>query len=344
MAPERVPPTSFSGTGHGPIHRLVRTLSGKHSTQPKSPIISPGQLPPSLESESGPSTPTLVHSTSETPPAEPTANSGPSTPTQKAFFAGVVTRFKNINLGLNKDDASDTEATGNFAQETSEPGSSSGTTDPPEPTFLARKIQALIDALPLPTGPTPIPSTPAPKPKRDAAGRPIPPPGASPLRDARLVALLSSATVMNGRPGSRPSVWSVLESMGAPRHDGEQGEEQRRGGADDDVEEGGDGDSYSDGSSVMMYSPLLPSTTSLVELADIEFVVPPPHGEEGEINPGEESSALTAWMTMWPFSSVWGAAGAKSAEPVRRTSLGQRVWVPSTTKLSLQAMWWGYRL
>jgi hypothetical protein len=38
------------------------------------------------------------------------------------------------------------------------------------------------------------------------------------------------------------------------------------------VEEEDDGDAFSDESSIMMYSPLMPTTSSLVELAETEFM------------------------------------------------------------------------
>ena len=240
--------------------------------------------------------------------------------------------------------------------------------DPPEPDTLAKRIQTLIDSLPFPTPrqdrPPPIIKTPKP-PARERDGRPIPPPNAIPIKDSRLIAFLSSATIMNGSSANgRPSIWSVLEGIGAPAH----GFPPLRG---DDVEEGGGGENEGDGddsvfsedSSVMIYSPLLPGQEDLVELAELV-----PVSVEEEIIRDGQLIPETSWTTVWPLSifySEYSPAVTKTSAAAQRLSgdtvtspgrtsidaMGRRVrvqtvraWVPSTTKLSVQAMWWGYRL
>lgn len=391
----------------GPLHRLVRTLSGKQTAvnaQPVSPILSAQVIPPSVSEELSTSDPSNASSTTES-----------HEPKERALLVDFIDRFKNLNLGekfkkaktsredpgpvisntvdpslsVVPDTGPPIANTDDNAPDTSPAGPSIPPDDPAEPTYLARKIQALIDALPLPSSPT-SPPTPRPPPKRDASGRPIPPPDATPIKDSGFIAMLSSATIMNGSSSSsRPSVWSILESLGAPKHGSDPAEPEGNG--DQDVgaepEDPGDGGSvFSDGSSLMMYSPLLPTQSSLVELADTEVL------SVDESSPGSSSgetdaaTGLAAWMGMWPFNA-WGGMGGSTekqeeivpqlsagpsytpSSPDRRAhysalpdinipesgpdgsvsngrfqTQGQRVWVPSTTKLSLQAMWWGYRL
>ncbi|KAG5642782.1 hypothetical protein DXG03_002127 [Asterophora parasitica] len=353
-------------------------------------MLSSGLTPPSVSeaeelSPSGALSDT--HSTSSSPNARP-----------KDMFSGVIDRFKNLSLpGLGRistasaleplNGASDAYPSPANTIPTDEPGSAklfpAGPSDedrkpdPAEPTYLARKIQALIDALPLPSSPRP-PTAPK-QPNRDSSGRPIPPPGATPIKDSTLIAMLSSATVMNGRRVQeererRVSVWSILDSMDPHRQgDGNEREGGEEGTGEDDGSGSGDGGSvFDDASGIMMYSPLMPTTESLVEIAE-SGIIDPLSVEDGP-DPSE-AEHVAGWMGMWPFS-LWGAGTSapstgqsvlpiapvttspRPASPVSSLPLsppgsprstriripGQRVWVPSTTKLSFQAMWWGYRL
>ncbi|KAG6838979.1 hypothetical protein C0991_006887 [Blastosporella zonata] len=174
---------------------------------------------------------------------------------------------------------------------------------------------------------------------------------------------------MNGGPNGaerrekRVSVWSALDSLGeTSRHnwdvggDGNDGEEQ--GGSEEEEDVG-------EVSGIMMYSPLMPTNLSLVEIA--ESVILPEEHQEQTIDPASEVAQVAGWMGMWPFS-IWGSgAGVVSeglpptasptpslpaslpASPSGRSARlrGQskkRVWIPSRTKLSFQAVWWGYRM
>jgi hypothetical protein len=220
--------------------------------------------------------------------------------------------------------------------------------DPTSPTYLAHKIQTLLESLPPPhddsnpqeqsfpipspllstvvtppnsplisTTPTP-PSAPIstrgqtrPTPRSKLHPHPQqplqPPPGTTPIADAELIEMLSSATIMNGSSsrGKRTSVWSVLEDFRAPRpwprkrnrtRSRKESTSDAMGNANADAtpgeyddgqvveeEDEGDGDAFSDESSIMMYSPLMPTTSSLVELAETEFMpmsMPIPVGDE----------------------------------------------------------------
>ena len=250
---------------------------------------------------------------------------------------------------------------GTLPQSTQEP------TEPDSPDSLAKRIQDIIDHLPLPTaggGTRPILKPPKP-PARDKQGRPIPPPNASPVKDAELIRLLSSATIMNGsREGGRPSIWSVLETISAPPHalPGSPPPPVGDGGETNGDEDEGD-EVFPVNSSVMMYSPIIPGKKDLVELAELV-----PVAVEEEPIPGDgEVPQATAWTSFWPLNAL-GAAGASSqpstsANPMSAqdtvVSRGRlelnasgkkvkvhtvRAWVPSQDKLSVQVMWWGYRM
>jgi hypothetical protein len=116
---------------------------------------------------------------------------------------------------------------------------------------------------------------------------PLPPSSTTHVENTELIEMLSSATIMNGfsSRGKRTSVWSVLEDLRAPRGwvrsrkrtiPGVQGivdnAPENIGGLGQVVEAEDEGGVFSDESSVMMYSPLMPTTSSLVELAETEFM------------------------------------------------------------------------
>jgi hypothetical protein len=224
-----------------------------------------------------------------------------------------------------------------------------------EPTSVALRIQSLIGALPSPASPAPIEN---PKPIASDIPEPALPSSIDPqIQDSKLVAILSSPTIMNGSGSHRPSIWSILEGLGPRRGENQQKFISNGGthGEDDDMS-----NIFSDSSSVMVYSPLLPTHDSLVELADSEVIVEEEELEVGEI---ESTSAppLPGWtwanilpdMPSW-FSQIRAAPMAvvdenhqsltpRSKEIKLRTH-ATRVWVPSKDKLSIQTMWWGYRL
>jgi hypothetical protein len=216
----------------------------------------------------------------------------------------------------------------------------------PEPVSFAMKIRHLIDTLPLPTlamastlglvgnkssaVPTGIHQS------EDVSGE-IPKDGRGPpiptVVDANLMKLLSSERVMNGnavaegdkgKEGSyRQSVWSALERLRPGRIIGEgvEGREQKGEGIGNRDHEGG----------IMMYSPLEPTSDSEVEVAESELEY---------VDPGSESHDGTDVGT--------GKGKEKEQKPGPRpapkTPAYEKVWVPSTTKLSLYTAWWGYRL
>ncbi|KAF9445447.1 hypothetical protein P691DRAFT_805667 [Macrolepiota fuliginosa MF-IS2] len=221
-----------------------------------------------------------------------------------------------------------------------------------EPTSLALRIQSLIDSLPTPTRKTTVRDTPLPR--RDENGRPIPP--ATAVKDSKLIQILSSATIMNGsrdRDRSRPSIWGILEGLGTSKHKHDlpgNGPQSDPGQGHDDAT-----DAFSDSSSIMVYSPLLPTRDSFVELAESEVfeeeeaeelvpVIPPPL-------PGwtwsEVLPSVTSWFTQPPPSPLLDDSGQPLTPRSRERRLraqAARVWIPSKTQLSIQCMWWGYRM
>jgi hypothetical protein len=247
-------------------------------------------------------------------------------------------------------------------------------------------------------------------------------------------------------------VWSVVEELRAPRGwplnrtwgfmgnsgkgaDGHvaPGDSTVRSEAtevENEEDSGGDGYSVSDDSSIMMYSPLMPTVSSFVELAETEFMPTPVGLDEEELSPSSDvvegittpepilsavpasifsAKELGAWRNIWPFN-VWSAREEGNGNGVDREATsnaealevdrqnmetvtdvdlgtvysdsqpiagpsrlppaideevtsttpskppqrkqkrpksrvrGQLVWVPSTTKLSFEARWWGYRM
>jgi len=211
----------------------------------------------------------------------------------------------------------------------------------PEPISFAMKIRHLIDSLPLPTTLTKVGTlgiTGANKNTYDSDNVPgeIPKDGRGPPIptgvDAKLMQQLSSESVMNGnavgmggdegKEGSyRQSVWSVLERLRPGRIGGE--------GAEGRAQKGQDVGERDHEGGVMMYSPLEPTTDSEVELAESELEY---------VDPDETHDGATS-------RTEKGKEKEKpSPRPAPKTPAYEKVWVPSTTKLSLYTAWWGYRL
>jgi hypothetical protein len=218
-----------------------------------------------------------------------------------------------------------------------------------ESTFLVQKIRGLINSLPaLSSRFLPSPKDP---PVLASDGCPIPPPGAVRIQDPELISLLSNSDIMNGSDGKRQSVWSMLDAIKPPSLENAESIDEAYGYAG------------SDRSSVMMYSPLIPTADSVIELAELEDV---PIVQSGPSSGRWLFTSWSGWPNFWPFNgwkakdvteeqdanpapisttiSVPGteprddSAEERSAIPVRR------VWVPSTTQLSFETTWWGYRM
>ncbi|KAH9855441.1 hypothetical protein C2E23DRAFT_723754, partial [Lenzites betulinus] len=201
---------------------------------------------------------------------------------------------------------------------------------------------------------TPLASTPATTPndggdgaqKKEAEDTTEPDPSAA-IDNSRLISLLSSPTMMNGSLSrGRQSVWALLDnlrlkSLTSSGTSAQQGLTEEPEGLSTDLQ------AIEDDDSVMFYGPLVPNASSAVELARSEIVSVDENGTIVDIllddAPLPESSPPKArFAGIWPFSGGTNASEPPTVKPKVLTE--KRVWVPSTTQLSLQVMWWGYRL
>lgn len=218
----------------------------------------------------------------------------------------------------------------------------------PGPLPLATKIHSLLSSLPpfLPTFGDSGSSGGGNGKNGDAAPPTDTPP---PIPNSRLISLLSSPTMMNGSSTQgRQSVWKLLDNLRLSSLQPSAG--SSAGTSQDSARDTYGVDFVEDDDSVMLYGPLIPDEDSSVELARSEIVsvdengtivnvimdnAPPPGSASRPPSPvGNVKTTGFHWH--WPFH--------RDAPPPPPQTIKKRVWVPSTTKLSLQVMWWGYRL
>ncbi|KAI0964458.1 hypothetical protein AcW1_001273 [Taiwanofungus camphoratus] len=210
---------------------------------------------------------------------------------------------------------------------------------PPEPTFLARTIQGLLSALPLSSSSTCASSTASPS----SDTTPSAPPQ---ILDSKLVSFLSSPSIMNGsNPKGSQSVWSMLDLLTSKV--AEPCQNAHGGGAHqgDCRENDEDTDTISgdDDSSVMLYAPLIPDARSEVEIARSEVVSL--DEESWRIMSSREYLTTSRREHGDGRSSTWSFMGSEKEECVTLMPATERkIWVPSTTKISLEVRWWGYRV
>ena len=226
----------------------------------------------------------------------------------------------------------------------------------PEPLPLAQKIQSLLSSLPPFLGTLDSVSSPSDSNGQNGDAADLP----SAIPDSRLISLLSSPSMMNGSLArGRQSVWALLDnlrlkSLSSPPSPGTR--------ADADTSSRTSVETHTseqttveDDDSVMFYGPLVPDAHSSVELARSEIVsvdengtvvevllddAPPPLARGASRPPSLTDGVLQAekFSWHWPFHR---SRPAPSPQP---KTVEKRLWVPSTDKLSLQVMWWGYRL
>ncbi|KIY73205.1 hypothetical protein CYLTODRAFT_440030 [Cylindrobasidium torrendii FP15055 ss-10] len=202
---------------------------------------------------------------------------------------------------------------------------------------LAQRIRLLIDALPSPTprSSRTIPSQPrSPEPSRcDDDSRPVPPPAAVRIKDNKLIQKLFNAKLMNAEKGDGQSIWSILS--GIPHGDAEPADP----GSDSDSIRSG----FSDNHSIMMYSPLIPMKDDLVEVAESHVMSPSSATVQLPVDQQEGPPMATGFKWPWEKSKsppLPSPDDSSSTAP----SPDSRVWIPSTTKLSCEVTWWGYRI
>lgn len=203
---------------------------------------------------------------------------------------------------------------------------------------LAQRIRMLIDALPSPTprGSRTIPSQPRSREpsQRDDDGRPVPPPAAVRIKDSKLIQKLFNAKLMNAERGDGQSIWSILS--GIPHGDAEPADP----GSDSDSTRSG----MSDNHSIMMYSPLIPMKDDLVEVAESHAVSPSSATLQLPVDHQTEGQPMATGFK-WPWQKSKPVPSPSPDDSSSTAPLPDlRVWIPSTTKLSCEVTWWGYRM
>ena len=203
----------------------------------------------------------------------------------------------------------------------------------PEPKPFAEKLKRMIDTLPIPSswaaavvgaGQSQAPIH-ARVPQEGDEGPPIPD-GVDP----ETMKLLGSQNVMNGDEGGevvhagrkRESIWSALDRLN-PRRLATSGGGAVAAPPGLDTERG-----------VMIYSPLEPTNESEVELAESLEVS---HSEAQE---KEQEEAVRKDNGKGKETDTDTGPAIPSLTPTAT----EKVWVPSTTRISVLTTWWGYRL
>ncbi|KAJ3922075.1 hypothetical protein F5877DRAFT_34614 [Lentinula edodes] len=222
--------------------------------------------------------------------------------------------------------------------------------DAPDTRTLAMKIKALIDEkFTFSGGKTTQSAPPTPGLVTDSPFIPIsveshntnssvpstPPAGGTPSTtsgsmfgslDATLARFLSSESIMNGEVGKglekgRESVWAMLDKLGAIA------------GATDPVDSKSSVDKEEE--SIMICTPLQPTKDLEPEIAESEI----------EYVEDEQMLAGDGLQTTEPVvESDTSAASLKPAPKPAPKTKSRRTFYPSSTKLSLEVTWWGYRL
>ncbi|KAJ3509374.1 hypothetical protein NMY22_g16318 [Coprinellus aureogranulatus] len=199
------------------------------------------------------------------------------------------------------------------------PNGSSPAEEHVEPVSFAMRLRSMIESLPIP-GMGSAPSTPPatemhsiPSTSAESPSPPLPPD-----MDPNLVKILSSEEIMNGDAGGdgkskNPSIWNILAGLG--KTDKGSGKDEANIPSPVEAEDSG---------GIMMYAPLEPKADSRVSLAEAEVI----HEEPPKTELGKAADKLRDILH-----------GKQPSAPAEK-----RVWVPSTTELSVLTAWWGYRL
>lgn len=212
---------------------------------------------------------------------------------------------------------------------------------PTEPSIsFARRIGTLIDSLPaLPSAVTTSPPSTQDEGKQ---GSPVPV-----EMDKYLVRMLASEEIMNGRTANdtnsnnsnrkntqHHNIWNILAGLKSTT-----GSKDPEDPPPNVVEEHG----------VMMYAPLEPNNDSQLEFANSETVLeyvddPVPAASTSTINypesDGKKIEGTTSASTSKPSPTPPTLTPTQKGKQTRE----KHIWVPSTTKVSVLATWWGYRL
>ena len=141
----------------------------------------------------------------------------------------------------------------------------------PEPLTLARRIQvALLSLRTIPPTPSATDATTSGAASSEAAAPITPsssiPPASVPVTDSRFLALLGNTNAMSGSlDKSRQSVFAILDRLRRPSGRAMETSNDLPSSVSEEEEQ--ENEEYDDGSSIMLYGPLVPSEDSEVELA-----------------------------------------------------------------------------
>lgn len=209
------------------------------------------------------------------------------------------------------------------------PAEDGDNTQVPEPVSFANKIRAMLA-----TAPSIFSSNPA------STASTLPSVGApNVIRDQQMLSFISSPSVMNGSAANkRLSVWACLNRLQGRIPQGPHDMSDLTSETDRDTGPP-EGD---DNSSIMLCGPLLPEEGATVELAKTEVV------HDADEEPGDLHEAMTGEVSgnesFAQNDNAPPSARPKTARVHVRKTKDRRVWVPSSTQISLEIMWWGYRL
>ncbi|KAH8835013.1 hypothetical protein DL96DRAFT_1572545, partial [Flagelloscypha sp. PMI_526] len=188
--------------------------------------------------------------------------------------------------------------------------SSSSTTTPPDPPEMEIPKQGPIQL-------------------NDPSGSNGPPVSSIVGADSKLMQWLSSETVMNGSlaKGSQ-SVWSALDSLRQPKKK----EDKKEADNSDSSDSEDDSDLEASDESLMVYAPLQPNSGSKVELADTLTVADEASPEHGKPERTPSGSSKT------------DKKSKKKTKKSKKSKKAPTVWKAHPTQLSIEALWWGYRI
>lgn len=256
--------------------------------------------------------------------------------------------FPPPSWGLD-DEASHDESSSATKVNTTSSAADSDAAPPPESANLAQTIRNLIDSLPSVSLSSRGVDTPV-NTEVDPKGPPVPD-GV----DKKLMAWLSSEAVMNGYMTGKDSVFGALDRLKHPLRKGDtpKGEPSRK---DEDPSEqlGTEG--------IMMYTPLVPTNESHVVLAEeeeeLEYIDPEELERQLAQKKKEQETASASGGTKPSSKSHFWSFGREKKPEVPQTQnidtagpsqiqpevKPKHIWVPSETDISVQVMWWGYRM
>ncbi|KAE9409265.1 hypothetical protein BT96DRAFT_801544, partial [Gymnopus androsaceus JB14] len=156
--------------------------------------------------------------------------------------------------------------------------------------------------------------------------------------DATLARLLSSEAIMNGEVGKglekgRESVWTMLDKLGAMAGASGNGVTVDKGKGKATDQNQTDEHPGHEEEGIMMYTPLQPTKDLEPEIAD------------SELEYADDDEPVAAPSTETPQSKPVESTPVAEKKPAPKSApKPKRVFYPSSTQLSLEVTWWGYRL